>query len=90
MMEKLVYIRWVDSIGCTSSWTPVEEMLDDIQLECESVGWVLKETKAYIVLVPHWHDRCEAGPNKVTPRSGIGEMCIPKVCVLERKELRKR
>lgn len=89
-MEKLVYIRWIDSIGCTSEWSPIDDMLDDIRMECESVGWIGKETKHYILLVPHWHKEKQVGENGKTTRDGCGEMAIPKVAVLERKELSKR
>lgn len=84
---KLVYIKWIDAFGVGADWEPIEDMLEDSPMECESVGWIAKETEHYILIVPHIHGAVVVGANRRSEESGCGDMAIPKKAILERKEL---
>ena len=86
---KLVYIKWIDAFGVGAEWQPIEEMLGDAPMECESVGWIAKETKNYILIVPHIHGAVTVGANRRSEESGWGDMAIPQKAILERKDLNK-
>lgn len=91
MTRKLEYIHWVDSFGVGASWDEIDDMLDlDAIVTCHSVGWVAKETKDYVLIVPHWHDKQQVGENRRVNESGCGDMAIPKRSILTRVVLRKR
>lgn len=78
-MTRLVHIRWVDScsVGSAGRWVNRKD-LDDLQLgECKSVGWVHRDTDTDIVIFSHNGEGDDVG----------GEICIPKICIIELKEL---
>jgi hypothetical protein len=79
----LVLIKWVDSYGCGSAWGCTED-LEPRPHYCYSVGWIVKETKDVVVVVPHFspkNDRIEA------VESGCGDMTIPRVAIVEQTKL---
>ncbi len=74
---KLVYLEWIDSRGVSESWY----YLKDLESKCcilKSVGWVIKEDRQLIHIVPHVGD---------DPKQGCGDMVIPKRCVLKKIEI---
>lgn len=79
--KKLVYIEWEDSTGGSGRWTDIEEMIPDPPVH-KSIGWLMHETKKWIVLVPH----ISGEPNHPTVLfAGSGEMTIPKSAILKKK-----
>ena len=48
--EKLYEIRWLDAYEMESGWQTLEDALKITPPEVSSVGYVLKETKEYIIL----------------------------------------
>lgn len=72
---KLVYIEWHDAHGVEPNWEWMEELLEKVDHICiaKSVGWLIKENKFQVVVVPHL---IEASP--LTRAQGCGEMTIPK------------
>ena len=50
---------------------------------CVSVGWIEKETKDHILIIPHISDIT----NKKSEGHACGAMTIPKVAILERIKL---
>jgi len=71
MAKKLVYVEWSDSYGCSSTWQRLEGEPPEVMI-CRSVGYLVRQTKHLIVIVPH-----------VTPdrdgeyQMGCGDMTIP-------------
>ncbi len=81
--ERLVYIEWLDSCGCSSHWATVQDDLEVEPVICKSVGWLLFESKKCLVVVPHLsHVNFEGGKSQ-----GCGDMTIPKAAVIKIKDL---
>jgi hypothetical protein len=74
---RLVLIEWVDSFGCSSSWTSLEGSRA-APLMCRSVGWLLHDTETCKVVVPHITNTDEG-----ITRQGCGDMTIP-TCAITR------
>lgn len=81
--HKLEYIEWADSIGVGSSWEHMENLAAKLHV-CFSVGWIVKETRKVIVVVPHISPKSNEH-NSVD--SGCGDMTIPKSAIIKRKRL---
>ena len=80
----LVFVRWLDSYGCSSEWSEISNADEPVSHECLSVGWLVQETSEVIVLVPHYspaHKRIGA------EEQGCGDMTIPKVAIKSRRIL---
>ena len=53
---RLEFVQWIDHANC-QEWYPQSQIAEEfVPCEIESVGWVLKETENYIILVS---SRCE-------------------------------
>jgi hypothetical protein len=76
MKVRLVLVDWVDSYRAPMEW----EALDDepTLLECQSVGWLARENKDCVTIVPHWSQF----------EHGCGEMTIPRVAIKRIRNLR--
>ena len=79
---RLVLIEWVDSLGCSSSWTTLDARRA-APLTCRSVGWLLQDTEWCKVLVPHITNPSDPS---VTPQ-GCGDMTIPTCAVTRMVDL---
>jgi hypothetical protein len=71
---KPVAVEWVDS-HCRSGWCRGE--VEAHQLRCQSLGWVVAETRDVLVLAANITDEDE--PQR------CGEMTIPKTAILNLK-----
>ncbi|MCM1513357.1 MAG: hypothetical protein NC112_09680 [Oxalobacter formigenes] len=49
---KVELIKWIDTFGCPLGWE-FEDEFETKTTKVRSVGFVLKETEEFIVLVPH-------------------------------------
>ena len=85
---KLIYVKWRDSCGVSSSW----EDLKDAGIEndndsdiciCESVGWLIDENKHLIKIFSNITIRRDKIDEEVS-----GSMTIPKGCIIKRKILK--
>jgi len=76
---RLVIVDWVDSTA-GEGWKTLREMKGaENGLTCRSVGWILKESKECLVIVPHI-----AGESLDDPQFQVrGDMSIPKRCILK-------
>jgi len=75
-MADLMYVEWEDSVSTGELWSDrasVEKLTPQVT---KSVGWVLKETPAYITLISH------DGMDEVG-----GDIVIPKVSIIRQVEL---
>ena len=53
---KLVFVEWMDHSSSTQRWSKFSELEERCEpLLLVSVGWLLKQNKECIVLVPHKH-----------------------------------
>ncbi len=73
---KLVYVEWIDAHGVEPNWEWMEDLISKVTIEvvAKSVGFLVKETRKQVTLVPHL---IEAGPG--IKAQGCGEMTIPRV-----------
>ena len=82
--KKLYIIKWIDSYNTTTAWELISEMGKPQSMICISVGWIEKETKNNIVIIPHISDI----NNKKSKGNGCGAMTIPKSAILKRVKLK--
>jgi len=48
---RLEFVQWIDHANCTD-WYPQSQIIEEfVPCEVETVGWTIKETADYIVLV---------------------------------------
>jgi len=79
---RLVFVEWLDSYGCSSTWQSIENCNPQAMV-CYSVGWLLHDGKDCKVIVPHITD-----PNSnVVNRQGCGDMTIPVRAILRLVDL---
>jgi len=78
---KAVYLEWLDSVTLDSGgWSDIKKEIMPLTPDLvKSVGWVLKETDDYVILVSHL-ENAEAS----------GEFCIPKACIKKRRVIKIR
>lgn len=80
---KLVYIKWLDSYGCSSTWTPLHtEKVEP--LYCQSVGWLMYDGDDCKTIVPHISQESHTE----TEQQGCGDMTIPAAAIIELIPLR--
>lgn len=73
-------IEWVDhSNFARSIWRPLEDIRDLTPFEVISVGFTIKETSKYIIIVSHLSDE---------DNSATGEMCILKATIKSRHKIK--
>ena len=77
---RLVLVEWVDSYGCSPSWTEIAEPLAPKMLACRSVGWLAHDGADCKVLIPHVADAEGA-------RQGCGDMTIPVRAIVSIRDL---
>jgi hypothetical protein len=84
MKKNLYLIKWLDCYGDPSNaWTKIKSIKSPKNMICLSVGWIKKETKDNITIVPH-----VSGVNfKRSKRYGTGIITIPTIAILERIKL---
>ena len=79
VIRSFEFIEWQDHASWTDNdWASLTRNKKLIPVEMCSVGWVLKETKEYIVLCPHF--AFDTG-------NGAGTMVIIKSCITHRKTI---
>jgi len=83
LINKLVYVQWVDSYGCSPRWEPADNVKPTL-LTCESVGWLMYADGSVLLVVPHLTGSPQAGIEK----QGCGDMSIPAACVLKLAPIR--
>lgn len=70
------HIVWLDHCSFTTNdWHSTPEEL--IPLEVITIGWVVKETKKYVIVASTFTEHNQT----------LGEMCIIKGCIISRKKL---
>jgi len=82
--NKLHIIKWIDSHNAPGIWELISEMPEPENMVCISVGWIEKETKDNIVIIPHISDI----NNKENKGHACGAMTIPKLAILKRKKIK--
>jgi len=83
--KNLYIVTWIDSQSpVTNRWEDIEDMLEPKNMICISVGWIEKETKDNIVIMPHISDIYD----KEEKGHACGLMTIPKVAILKRVNIK--
>jgi hypothetical protein len=85
-MRDLYMIEWLDAYSASDpSWSPLSKLRKPSGILCVSVGWIMKESKRNLTIVPHICDT----KGKKKDRYFCGEMTIPKGCITKKTKLRK-
>lgn len=82
---KLVYLEWEDAVA-TAEWMfhdELEQWTKDTKMTVQEVGWIIKETKEYIVMVGRLADYDGDG---FTDKFGAIQK-IPKTWIRNRVDL---
>lgn len=77
---KLVLIEWLDASGPPRGWVFAEDAEPDAPI-VKSVGWLAKEEKDYLFLVPHVAE-------SLSGRQYAGYFTIPRRMVIKRRVLK--
>lgn len=75
----LIEVRWWDIVG-SAEWLSTEEATGQTPQECISVGYLIRETKKFIVIAGTY------SPEGVDQWTAV--FSIPKACIFSRKKLR--
>lgn len=79
-----VYVRWKDASHAKGEWQNECEDIPDPLLDCETGGFLIKQTKEYIIVAAAiaYHENIE------TP-SYASEITIPMCAVTEMREIKR-
>lgn len=69
---KLVLVKWVDAVTYDHGWRAMTEVRQNVPSKCQTVGWILRQTKSHITLV-----------NSTGEADCDGDMTIPMGMVKE-------
>jgi hypothetical protein len=82
-VDPIAYVRWIDSFGVSPGWGSLDPE-NCKPIYCESVGYVIFEDDEIVTVAPH-----RTLPHPSQPENHYcGDMTIPKVSIMERRELR--
>lgn len=82
---KIVLIEWLDAHGGTClGWRPLREIRDREPAMVCSTGYLVKETKDYVIVCPHM-TKDEDGHFD----NGDGELAIPRAWIKKFKVLQR-
>lgn len=88
--RELVYIQWKDHVSFTTSTWRTEEDYEDLgPALCETVGWIMKETDDYLIIV---NTRNEPGVKDLdfdAPENYLGDILVLKSTITKRERLKK-
>ena len=79
-IRELHYIRWEDSVGCSSSWCEIPDRSPEPHI-CHTVGWVIAENANCVVIAPHISP---ASDELQKDTHACGDMAIPKRSIVQR------
>lgn len=83
---KLIYIEWCDAVASGNEWTfedVVQEWGEITEWVVKECGWLISETKEYIVIAS-----CYKEPDEFTDAQFKHLMKIPKPWIIKRKEIK--
>lgn len=79
-IRALQYIRWEDSVGCSSSWCEIPDRSPEPHI-CHTAGWVIAENDNCVVIAPHISPASEELQKDA---HACGDMAIPKRSIVRR------
>tara|TARA_R100001377_G_scaffold319_1_gene302 strand:+ start:1524 stop:1814 length:291 start_codon:yes stop_codon:yes gene_type:complete len=80
----LVLVEWFDAKDGETGWHPVEDIFFEQLATCQSVGWLIKDTKSQITIMS---DYCEYNEEKDGGRHiTIPGSWVNKIIYLEQKK----
>ncbi len=83
---KLTYIEWCDAIDAGTGWKTVEDAKDWAKSNewiIKQVGWILKETKKYILICSKFNPQGEDYHDEVSQLTKI-----PKTWIIKYKAIK--
>lgn len=83
MSRRLVLIDWIDASQAGSGWRDIDKVVDQNEpLRVQSVGWVLRRTKACTTLASHI-----SGTGQGVREFVNGDITIPNVAIVRTRRL---
>ena len=79
--SKLMYIEWLDSYDNGHNWELLRTMPKPAEMICASVGWIVKESRKYVIVAPHISDIT----NKKSLGTVSGCLTIPKAAIVKKQ-----
>lgn len=81
--KRLVMVEWLDAMGVGQEWEELRSLARRTHaIRIRSVGWVVLENSAQLILVPHITRHTNEDE-----RQGCGEMAIPRDSVVFVRDL---
>ena len=81
---KLVLVEWLDA-HASKGWNNFDILEQATEpLKCKSVGWLFKETKDCVIILPHVADQ-----NSEIESQGCGDVTIPVKSITKITTLKK-
>ncbi len=77
------YVEWQDTYGCSATWQEINPAGETEMMLCHSVGWIIKQTKKCVVIVPH----LSQNTNLARPQ-GCGDITIPTAAIVRMTPLK--
>ena len=77
MDRDIVFIRWIDAIGCSAGWSD-DSTLEELDGSCETCGFLLDENSDFILV-----------SGTVTDELTMGAVAIPKAMITSRTVLQR-
>ena len=76
MVDALVLVRWTDSAFGSAEWQYVENLEEPPNVECESVGWLVKKNDRVVQLAA---SKGGAGGSQVAGVTTIVAKCVDEI-----------
>ena len=72
---KLAVVEWIDSASDSTEWTDLDDILKAVPALIESVGWLVKETKDFVHVLPNIPTLTQG------KQDGFGGIVIPRSAI---------
>jgi hypothetical protein len=81
---EVLFVRWIDSCEAANGWHQIDDIKFDVNLECQTIGFLLDDRKDRITLAGSVGLNAE-GDGAETADLGI---TIPKSAIIEMKKVK--
>lgn len=75
--EDLVLLTWVDAATSGHGWRSLDKVREQVPPTVLSVGWIIKETPDYVILISSYMDNDNVD----------GDILVPKGMIVSRQRL---
>lgn len=88
--RELVYVEWLDHVSFTTSTWRSEDEFDDLSpIRCETVGWIIKETDDFIIVIGTRNEPTNKDIDTEHEENYLGDILILKSAITKRERIKK-